>query len=318
MNIKNSLKHLPFSNFQESTELPYIPSIIKKDKDEVKKEILLFGENNKLNPKFEMITLSNRKSVLKGRESMKKILGTDTSTNENSVLKTDRQRNRYSTRLQKLREKFKDLSPNKIGIFLTNMSRNKNKNDDLTISNSVCLSSRISSGKKKITLGDKRDLLYNLEYLDLFSHNKLYNLQNNINNINYYEKKMIKKCNRVLIKNDKKFLIQSDEYLNENINPENDLNLKFNQYFDKLISQNKEFDYIAMLNLLKEREKKEIQEKINKLKIEKKHEKFLNLVKNGEIELQKAYDLYEQVKKKQLDEMNKYKKLRKKNVSSLI
>ena len=164
---------------------------------------------------------------------------------------------------------------------------------------------------------EKMDLFYTLEYLDLYSNNKMYALQNNIDDIENYEKKMIHKCHGTLKQYNDKYVIQSDEYLKEKIGNNDNLNLKFNQYFDKLISQNKEFDYIAIHNLIKEIEKKELEKKINQMKIENKHQRFLKLINDGQSEYKKAKDLFEKVRKKQLNEINKYKILRKRNNSVL-
>ena len=53
------------------------------------------------------------------------------------------------------------------------------------------------------------------------------------------------------------------------------------------------------------------------MKIENKHQRFLKLINDGQSEYKKAKDLFEKVRKKQLNEINKYKILRKRNNSVL-
>ncbi len=314
-----SFQHLPFSLINESKQLPYIPTIIKNDKEKVKKEVLLFGENSRLISDFDSYTPNKRASLIGKRSSLMRL--NDISRNNESLLNSERSQSRYSIKLKKLREKYSNS--NGPGFFLTNMnkkngdesllnsSRNNNNNNSYSLS-------RISSGKRnKMSNKEKMDLFYSLEYLDLYSHNKMNALQNNIDNIENYEKKMIHKCHGTLKQYNDKYVIQSDEYLKEKIGNNDNLNLKFNQYFDKLISQNKEFDYIAINNLIKEKGKKELQKKINQMKIENKHQKFLKLINDEQNEYQKAKDLFEKVRKKQLNEINKYKMLRKRNNSVL-
>lgn len=315
-----SFQHLPFSSLNESKELPYIPKIIKTDREKVKKEVLLLGENSRLITDFDLYNPKKRTSLLGKKSSLIRL--NDISGNNDSLLNSERSQSRYSLKLKKLREKYSNSQLS--GIFLTDI--NKNKNDDESLfknsrnnsnNNSFSLS-RISSGKrKKMSDKEKFNLFYSLEYLDLYSHNKMNDLQNNVENIDNYEKKMINKCDGTLKKYNDKYLIQSDKYLKEYTKKDEQLNLKFNQYFDKLISQNKEFDYIAINNLIKERGKKELQKKINQMKIENKHQKFLKLIQDGQNEYKKAKDLYEEFRKKQLNEINKYKMLRKRNNSVL-
>ena len=311
-----SFQNLPFSSINESKQLPYIPTIIKNDKEKVKKEVLLFGENSRLITDFDSYIPNKRASLIGKRTSLLRL--NDNSGNNESILNSERIQSRFSIKLKKLREK--NSNSNCSGVFLTNM--NKKKNDESSLNsrnnnNSFSLS-RISSGKRnKMSNREKMDLFYTLEYLDLYSNNKMYALQNNIDDIENYEKKMIHKCHGTLKQYNDKYVIQSDEYLKEKIGNNDNLNLKFNQYFDKLISQNKEFDYIAIHNLIKEIEKKELEKKINQMKIENKHQRFLKLINDGQSEYKKAKDLFEKVRKKQLNEINKYKILRKRNNSVL-
>ena len=111
---------------------------------------------------------------------------------------------------------------------------------------------------------------------------------------NEYEKFMKNKCNNFLKYYDKRFKIQNDEYINERIEKikTEGLNYKFNRYFDKLISLKKNFDYVAMNKLLKERtDKKKLEKEINRQRIQKQREKYLNLIEQNIEEAKKVENL---------------------------
>lgn len=322
MSEKNnfSLKHLPFSSFNlaDGKKLPYIPTLINKDKIKVKTDLLLLGEKKlPLIPKLEIE--KSHLNKLSKKISLRKRITTDVSIDNNNnsrILNHSISRNRYSARLEKLRKmnenKSIDNSSPSLGIFLTNMNKKKenntiNRNIISYVNKSHPLSSRHSK-RKSISLQENYNLLYSLEYLNLLSNNKYNSLQNNIDSIDGYERKMIDKCHNTLKYYDDKYMIQSDEYLKDsNFNDDSDMNLKINQFLDSLISKNKDFDYITMMNLLKEREKKQIMKKINQMKIEKKHEKFLKLINDGQVEAKKAEELYEEVRKKHIKQLSPIK-----------
>ncbi len=70
--------------------------------------------------------------------------------------------------------------------------------------------------------------------------------------------------------------------------------MKFHDYFDKIISQKKEFDYIAMMNILKNNEKKKrLKEIVNRQKSNKMYEKFYKIIEDNKIEAEKTNRLIE-------------------------
>lgn len=72
--------------------------------------------------------------------------------------------------------------------------------------------------------------------------------------------------------------------------------MKFHDYFDKIISQKKEFDYIAMMNILKKNEKKKrLKEIVNRQKSNKMYEKFYKIIEDNKIEAEKTNRLIESV-----------------------
>ena len=102
---------------------------------------------------------------------------------------------------------------------------------------------------------------------------------------------MIKKSKETLDKFNSKINLnyESTDFIKK-MQYKNDLNMKFNQYFDKLISQNKSFDYITMLKLLKEHtKKKEMLKKVKMEAIEKQRNKFLNILEKNDVEANKFY-----------------------------
>jgi hypothetical protein len=100
---------------------------------------------------------------------------------------------------------------------------------------------------------------------------------------------MIKKCNQYFKKLDDKITIKSDDFLKEKLVEQRKISMKFNDFFDKIISQKKEFDYVTMMNMLKNKEKKnKLKEIINRQKSDKKHEKFYKIIEDSKIEIEKA------------------------------
>ena len=125
-----------------------------------------------------------------------------------------------------------------------------------------------------------------------------------------YEKFMIKKCDNVLNYYDKKYKISSDEFLNEKIEKikTEGLNYKFNRYFDKLISQKKEFNYVLINKLLKERtEKHKLAKIVNEQKLEKQRGHYFKVIERNLKEAKKFEMLSDFYMKKnnKIDSSNK-------------
>jgi len=310
-----SMKYLPFNSFSIEKKLPYIPTLINEDKKKIQLDLQLLRLNSGNLPSIQKLFHRNfgrriTRRLTREKTSTRK-LNTEESFDdsprliENRIL---RNKNRLINKLQKKEINPYSYSPTK-GVFLTNFSQGITNDDSSFINNSSSISiSRISSGrKKKMSIKEKENLIRNIVYLNLESNDTLNKLQRSIENNNNYEKSMINKCDDTLKYYDKKYKIQSDEFLNENIDNKDDLNLKFNEFFDKMFSQNKEFDYYVIMRAIKEMEKKKIIHRDRELKIEKRHDKFYKLIKNNQKEAKKAYDLIDEIKKKRLKEIEEYK-----------
>lgn len=310
-----SMKYLPFNSFSIEKKLPYIPTLINEDKKKIQLDLQLLRLNSGNLPSIQKLFHRNfgrriTRRLTREKTSTRK-LNTEESFDdsprliENRIL---RNKNRLINKLQKKEINPYSYSPTK-GVFLTNFSQGITNDDSSFINNSSSISiSRISSGrKKKMSMKEKENLIRNIVYLNLESNDTLNKLQRSIENNNNYEKSMINKCDDTLKYYDKKYKIQSDEFLNENIDNKDDLNLKFNEFFDKMFSQDKEFDYYVIMRAIKEMEKKKIIHKDRELKIEKRHDKFYKLIKNNQKEAKKAYDLIDEIKKKRLKEIEEYK-----------
>jgi hypothetical protein len=310
-----SMKYLPFNSFSIEKKLPYIPTLINEDKKKIQLDLQLLRLNSGNLPSIQKLFHRNfgrriTRRLTREKTSTRK-LNTEESFDdsprliENRIL---RNKNRLINKLQKKEINPYSYSPTK-GVFLTNFSQGITNDDSSFINNSSSISiSRISSGrKKKMSMKEKENLIRNIVYLNLESNDTLNKLQRSIENNNNYEKSMINKCDDTLKYYDKKYKIQSDEFLNENIDNKDDLNLKFNEFFDKMFSQNKEFDYYVIMRAIKEMEKKKIIHRDRELKIEKRHDKFYKLIKNNQKEAKKAYDLIDEIKKKRLKEIEEYK-----------
>ena len=310
-----SMKYLPFNSFSIEKKLPYIPTLINEDKKKIQLDLQLLRLNSGNLPSIQKLFYRNfgrriTRRLTREKTSTRK-LNTEESFDdsprliENRIL---RNKNRLINKLQKKEINPYSYSPTK-GVFLTNFSQGITNDDSSFINNSSSISiSRISSGrKKKMSIKEKENLIRNIVYLNLESNDTLNKLQRSIENNNNYEKSMINKCDDTLKYYDKKYKIQSDEFLNENIDNKDDLNLKFNEFFDKMFSQDKEFDYYVIMRAIKEMEKKKIIHRDRELKIEKRHDKFYKLIKNNQKEAKKAYDLIDEIKKKRLKEIEEYK-----------
>ena len=318
MSFKNdlSMKNLPFNSFSIEKKLPYIPTIIKEDKKIIQSDLSLLNLNaGNLPPIQKLFSRSQSRRLtrkLTREKTSNKILYTESSLNDSQRLLQNRilrNKNRLINKLQKKEINPYLYSPTK-GVFLTNLSQGRTNDDSSILNNSSSVSlSRISSGRrKKMSSKDKDNLIRSVLYLNLESRDAFNKLQRSVDNINSYEKSMINRCDITLKYYDNKYKIQSDEFLKENIDDHMDnFNLRFNQFFDKMFSENKEFDYYVIMRIIKEMEKKKMIKRDKEIKIEKRHDKFINLIKNNQIEAKRTYELIDEIKKKRLKEIEEYK-----------
>ena len=318
MSFKNdlSMKNLPFNSFSIEKKLPYIPTIIKEDKKIIQSDLSLLNLNEgNLPPIQKLFSRSQSRRLtrkLTREKTSNKILYTESSLNDSQRLLQNRilrSKNRLINKLQKKEINPYLYSPTK-GVFLTNLSQGRTNDDSSILNNSSSVSlSRISSGRrKKMSSKDKDNLIRSVLYLNLESKDAFNKLQRSVDNINSYEKSMINRCDITLKYYDNKYKIQSDEFLKENIDDHMDnFNLRFNQFFDKMFSENKEFDYYVIMRIIKEMEKKKMIKRDKEIKIEKRHDKFINLIKNNQKEAKRTYELIDEIKKKRLKEIEEYK-----------
>ena len=317
MSFKNdlSMKNLPFNSFSIEKKLPYIPTIIREDKKIIQSDLQLLRLNSGNLPSIEKLFNRNPSKRITRRLTREKTsnrtLNIEVKLDDSPRLiqsRLLRNKNRLVNKLQKKEINPYLYSPTK-GVFLTNLSQGVTNDDSSFLNNSSSISlSRISSGRrKKMSSKDKENLIRSVLYLNLESNDTYNKLQRSLNHSNSYEKSMIDKCDLTLKYYDNKYKIQSDEYLNENIDNKDNLNLRFHQFFDKMISENKEFDYYVIMKAIKEMEKKKMIKKDKEIKVEKRHDKFVKLIYNNQKEAKRTYELIDEIKKKRLKEIEEYK-----------
>jgi hypothetical protein len=290
-----------FNLIEFKGKLPRIPILVNEYKSIIKKEVfsLDYGkgianterENNKI--KNSIFNNINHHKFYKKKNNVFK---------RKNFAKSATPKKIYSRNLQyKKRIKLpsdilnNNISNSKSEIFLTDIPNNNNSNNYEYINNRInnfktIDLSNISLGKKKLPPIRNREFIKSLDFLILNADLNYEYLQDQFDDVNQYEKKMIKKCDKYFKKLDDKITIKSDEFIKEKFVEHNKIrSMKFHDYFDKIISQKKEFDYIAMMNILKNNEKKKkLKEIVNRQKSNKKHEKFYKIIEDSKIEIEKA------------------------------
>jgi len=289
-----------FNLIEFKGKLPRIPILVNEYKSIIKKEVfsLDYGkgianterENNKI--KNSIFNNINHHKFYKKKNNVFK---------RKNFAKSATPKKIYSRNLQyKKRIKLpsdilnNNISNSKSEIFLTDIPNNNNSNNYEYINNRInnfktIDLSNISLGKKKLPPIRNREFIKSLDDLILNADLNYENLQDKVDDVNKYEKKMIKKCNQYFKKLDDKITIKSDDFLKEKLVEQRKISMKFNDFFDTIISQKKEFDYVTMMNMLKNKEKKnKLKEIINRQKSDKKHEKFYKIIEDSKIEIEKA------------------------------
>jgi hypothetical protein len=289
-----------FNLIEFKGKLPRIPILVNEYKSIIKKEVfsLDYGkgianterENNKI--KNSIFNNINHHKFYKKKNNVFK---------RKNFAKSATPKKIYSRNLQyKKRIKLpsdilnNNISNSKSEIFLTDIPNNNNSNNYEYINNRInnfktIDLSNISLGKKKLPPIRNREFIKSLDDLILNADLNYENLQDKVDDVNKYEKKMIKKCNQYFKKLDDKITIKSDDFLKEKLVEQRKISMKFNDFFDKIISQKKEFDYVTMMNMLKNKERKnKLKEIINRQKSDKKHEKFYKIIEDSKIEIEKA------------------------------
>jgi hypothetical protein len=278
----------PSSQFRNKASILFN---IKHNLFKQKKNLIdLKNNNNNIN---ENINENNNEN---NNENLNNNLNKNPETEDLLLYKLSSIHNQDQNILNKLSSDF--LPSNK--IFITNANNiidNRNNNISFnkypTLETSQFISSRCSSSGSinSSLIQNKMNIENRLSQLEDFSKGSYKNIFTEANIERDYEKKMIKKSKETLDKFNSKINLnyESTDFIKK-MQYKNDLNMKFNQYFDKLISQNKSFDYITMLKLLKEHtKKKEMLKKVKMEAIEKQRNKFLNILEKNNAEANKFY-----------------------------
>ena len=290
----SSLKDFPFTSLNINDKLPYIPSIIENKSNDLDDDLSLLNERKIIISKINRTY--NRSSIR--RKTTKKLKNNIPITERRLTLSKGISRNIPIIKSEKKNSLIKSndyYSPP--SVFITDTNKKFSYND-FSFLNNISFSQESNSLEKKIKEKyNKEKILDSLDYLDKLSNKELNNFQNDINDSNYYSKKMIDFCDETLKFYDQKYLINPNEYLTENIEDKNHLNFKFNQFFDKLLSKNKNFNSALMLNLFtKKKQKNLLERKLYQLKIQKKHEKFEKLINDSKEKAIKINNFFEKLK----------------------
>ena len=296
----------PFNLIDFKGKLPRIPLLINEYKSKIKNDILTLNYGKGL-------TDRNQKEINKNF-LFNTIIKTSTFNHKkkrNSPLSASPKKK--ISRNKKTNKKIKLPSEANLNlksdIFLTNVENSKNEdylnnkiNNNNNNYNTINISSISNSKKFLPPIIKRKEFIKSLDFLMMNTNLHYENFQNKIENINHYEEKMIKKCNKYFKKLDDKITIKSDEFLKEKfIDDKKNSSLKFNDYFDKLITKRKEFDYLTMINLMgKYNKKKKLRDIVNKQKNEKKHKKFYKVIEDTELEAEKVNKLIDSLMNKSL------------------
>ena len=293
-NIENIEKEYnnPFNLIQLNGNLPKISTLTSKYIDKINKNILKLHFKNQ-----------NKNKIIPKKKNKNRILSI------NVINETD---NNISNKLNSLSERKLNLKNKKISISnLVEESSNSPrffitylpKYDVSNLSqNSICStinSSKSSSIRKKILppLFKKEDLLNSIDLIYNNSNINYDKLKDKIKKIDIYEKNMINKCHKYYNRQNKKLDInQIDKYLKEKIENENFQTMKFNDFFDKLMKNKKDYDYISLMNMIKNNDNnKKIKELISKQKLEKNLKEIYNKILENQSEIKKANILIDSV-----------------------
>ena len=285
----------PFNSLRYNENLPEIPKLATSYIESIKKGVLQLDQKKKYFSSIKPIKkISNsifsnlyRLSINKKNSNISKI----------EKILPNKERRIFNLKIKRqIKPNIQNRSKiNSSGIFLTNVSTNEDSSSFIKNYNSFSISSRINSSNKKKKLNPiikTQNLINSIDTLYNDTNFKYENFQNNINNNKKYEKFMIDKCDKCFTEIDNKVSIKSDEYLNEGIEMEKYITMKFNDYFDRLMSDKKDFDYLSLMKMIKNQvKKKKMKNIIQKQKMEKKHILFDKIMHNTDIEIKKATTL---------------------------
>ena len=285
----------PFNSLRYNENLPEIPKLATSYIESIKKDVLQLDQKKKYFSSIKPIKkISNsifsnlyRLSINKKNSNISKI----------EKILPNKERRIFNLKIKRqIKPNIQNRSKiNSSGIFLTNVSTNEDSSSFIKNYNSFSISSRINSSNKKkklIPIIKTQNLINSIDTLYNDTNFKYENFQNNINNNKKYEKFMIDKCDKCFTEIDNKVSIKSDEYLNEGIEMEKYITMKFNDYFDRLMSDKKDFDYVSLMKMIRNKQKKKKMNRIiQKQKLEKKHKLFDKIIHNTDLELKNTTTL---------------------------
>ena len=287
-------KHInPFNSLRYSENLPEIPKLATSYIESIKNGVLQLQQKKQY--------FSHIKPIKKVSNTIfSNLLSFKANTNLSKIekIKPKKEKRLFNLKIKKkLNPTLQNYSKvNTSGLFLTNISTNEDDSTSFIKNyNSSSITSRIPSSNKNkdlLPLLKTQNLINSIDTLYNETNYRYEQFQNDIYNINKYEKSMIDKCDKCFNEIDNKVTIKSDEYLKEGIEMEKYSTMKFNDYFDRLMSNKKNFDYLSLMKLIKNRErKKKMKNIIEKQKIEKKHKLFDRLIENTDLEVKKTNTL---------------------------
>ena len=299
--IKNFFEKDIFKKIKIKDNLPRITNLTKQYKDNIKNNVIELNFQKKImNP----ITLNNkeRKSIFnniyhnkvfkKKIEIKEKIL--PISLSEKKIFKNN---------IILKHKKYKiQLSEN----HSTNsyyLSTHNNENLNIQNINTELKTSR--NCIKNILLPNikiKRNFISSIDNIETEADESFEFYKNKFQRNSDYENKMIKKCNNSFKELEKKIQIQNydDEFFNGNyINNKEYTNEKFNDFFDRIISNKIQLDQNSIMNILRNLYKKrKLREKINKQKLEKNRNKLFQIIKDNNYKVRKINEFLNSSKNK--------------------
>ena len=299
--IKNFFEKDIFKKIKIKDNLPRITNLTKQYKDNIKNNVIELNFQKKImNP----ITLNNkeRKSIFnniyhnkvfkKKIEIKEKIL--PISLSEKKIFKNNiiLKHPKYKIQLSENR------STNSYYLSTHN-------NENLNIQN---INTELKTSRnyiKNILLPNikiKRNFISSIDNIETEADESFEFYKNKFQRNSDYENKMIKKCNNSFKELEKKIQIQNydDEFFNGNyINNKEYTNEKFNDFFDRIISNKIQLDQNSIMNILRNLYKKrKLREKINKQKLEKNRNKLFQIIKDNNYKVRKINEFLNSSKNK--------------------
>lgn len=299
--IKNFFEKDIFKKIKIKDNLPRITNLTKQYKDNIKNNVIELNFQKKImNP----ITLNNkeRKSIFnniyhnkvfkKKIEIKEKIL--PISLSEKKIFK-----NNIILKHPKYKIQLSENHSTNSYYLSTHNNENLNiQNINIELKTSRNCIKNILLPNIKI----KRNFISSIDNIETEADESFEFYKNKFQRNSDYENKMIKKCNNSFKELEKKIQIQNydDEFFNGNyINNKEYTNEKFNDFFDRIISNKIQLDQNSIMNILRNLYKKrKLREKINKQKLEKNRNKLFQIIKDNNYKVRKINEFLNSSKNK--------------------